>query len=59
MYIKPSYMSHAAFDNNLVTMHKSKPTLKLNMCISDLIKVLMYKFHYDFMKNIHGSYSVW
>ena len=50
---KPSYMSHKIFDNNLVATRKSKNSLKLNkppyigMCILELSKVLMYKFHYD------------
>ena len=51
---KPSYMSHKIFDNNLVTIRKSKLALKLNkpayigMCILKLSKVLMYGFHYEF-----------
>ena len=48
---KPSYMLHKIFDNNLVAIRKSKLALKHNkpayigMCILDLNKVLMYKFH--------------
>ena len=54
---KPSYMSHKIFDNNLVAIRKSKLTLKLKkpayvpMCILELSKVLMYEFHYDYIKN--------
>ena len=50
---KPSYILHKIFDNNLVAIRKSKLALKLNksayigMCILELSKVLMYKFHYD------------
>ena len=46
-------MSHKIFEINLVAIHKRKVTLKLNkpayigMCILELSKVLMYKFHYD------------
>ena len=50
-------MSHKIFDNNLVVIHKSKLTLKLNkpsyigICILELSKVLVYEFHYDYIKN--------
>ena len=45
------------FDNNLVAIQKRKVALKLNepayigTCILDLSKVVMYKFHYDYIKN--------
>ena len=45
------------FDNNLVAIQKRKVVLKLNKpayigtCILDLSKVVMYKFHYDYIKN--------
>ena len=45
------------FDRDLVIIQK-KVTLTLNkpayigMCILELSKVLMYKFHYDYIKNI-------
>ena len=55
---KPSYMSHKIFDlDNLVAICKSKVALKLSkpayigMCIIELSKVLMYEFHYDYIKN--------
>ena len=54
---KPSYMSHKIFENNLVAIRKSKDSLKLNksayvgMCILELSKVLMYEFHYGYIKN--------
>ena len=54
--LKPGYMSHKVFDNNLVAIRKSKVTLKLNkpayigMCILEMSKVLMYEFHYDCIK---------
>ena len=54
---KPSYMLHKIFDNNLVSIQKSKVSLKLKkagytgMCILELSKVLMYEFHCDYIKN--------
>ena len=49
-------MSHEIFDNDLVAIRKNKVTLTLNklayigMCILELIKVLMYKFYYDYIQ---------
>ena len=60
---KPSYMSQKIFDNNLLAIRKSKNTLKLNkpaylgMYVLDLSKVLMYEFHYDYIKNKYGKKS--
>ena len=53
---KPSYMSQKIFENDLVVICKNKGTLMLNkpayigMCILELSKVLMYEFHYDYIK---------
>ena len=50
-------MSHQIFDNDLVATRKSKATLIINkpenvgMCVLELSKVLMYEFHYDYIKN--------
>ena len=58
---KSSYMSHKIFDNNFVAIRKSKLALKLNklaytrMCILEINKVLMYEFHYDYIKNKYGN----
>ena len=60
---KPSYMLHKIFNNDLVPIHKSKVTLTLNkpayvgLCILDLSKVLMNKFHCDYIKKKHDSNS--
>ena len=59
-------MLQKIFDNKFVGIHKSKVTLKLNKpaygrsCILDLSKVLIYEFHYDYIKNKYGNnnYSV-
>ena len=56
-------MSHEIFDNDLVVIHKIKVTLMLNkpayigMCILELSKVLMYEFHFDYIKNKYGNNS--
>ena len=60
---KPSYISHKIFDNDLVAIRKNKVTLMLNklayirMCILELSKVLMYEFHFDYIKNTFGNSS--
>ena len=60
---KPSYMSHKIFENDLVAICKNKFTLTLNkpacigMCILELSKVLMYEFHYDYIKNKYSNNS--
>ena len=56
-------MSQKIFFKDLVTISKSKFTLKFNkpayveMCMLDLSKVLMYEFHYDYIKNKYGNNS--
>ena len=56
-------MLHKIFENNLIAILKSKVALKLNkpayigMCILELSKVLMYEFHYDYIKNKYDNKS--
>ena len=56
-------MSQKIFFKDLVTISKSKFTLKFNkpayveMCMLDLSEVLMYEFHYDYIKNKYGNNS--
>ena len=56
-------MLHKIFDNNLVVTSKSKLVLKPNkpayigMCILELSEVLMYEFHYDYIKNKYDNKS--
>ena len=58
---KRSYMWHTIFDNDLIAIRNNKVTLALNkpayigMCILELCKVLMYEFHYDYIKNKFGN----
>ena len=60
---KSSFMSQKIFDNDLVAIRKNKVTLTLNkpayigMCILELSKVLMYEFHYDYIKNKYDNNS--
>ena len=59
----PSYLRQKIFDNNLVVIHKIKTTLTLKkpanirICVLELSKVLMYEFHFDYIKNKYGSKS--
>ena len=56
-------MSHKIFDTDLVAIRKNKVTLMLKkpaytgMCSLELSKVLMYEFHYDYIKNKYGNNS--
>ena len=56
-------MSHKISGNDFVKIRKNKFTLTLNkpayigICILELSKVLIYKFHYDYIKNKYGNNS--
>ena len=58
---KPTFVSCKIFHENLVAFHMKKSFLKLDkpsyvgMCILDLSKVLMYDFHYNFIKKKYGD----
>ena len=60
---KPSSMSQKVFNIDLVTICKSKITLTLNkpayvgMCTLYSGKVLICKFHYDYIKDKYGNNS--
>ena len=49
---KPSYMLHKTFHNNLL----NKPEF-IGMWMLDLSKVLMYEFHYAYIKNKYDNKS--
>ena len=54
---KPSFISQKIFSKNFVAIHQVKPGLILNkpiyvgLSILDSIKLLMYKFHCEYIKN--------
>ena len=54
---KPNFLSQKIFDKNLAAVHQIKPVLTLNkpiyvgFSILDLSKLLIYKFHYGYVKN--------
>ena len=54
---KPNFISPKLFSNNFVATHQVKPVLILNkpiyvgFSILDLSKLLMYKFHYEYIQN--------
>ena len=52
---KPNFVSQKIIDKNFVAVHCSKKVLTLNkpiyigFCILELPKLLMYRFHYDYV----------
>ena len=56
-------MSQNILDNSFVAIRKNKVTLTINkpayvgICILDLSKLLMYEFHYGYIKNKYGNNS--
>ena len=53
---KPNFVTQKIFDDNLVSIHKIKTTLRLNkpasvgICTSDLCKVPIYEIHYEYVE---------
>ena len=58
---KPNYNSRKIFNENLISVHMKKTSLTMNkpvylgMCILDLSKIIMYDFHYKYIKPKYGS----
>ena len=58
---KPTFVSSKIFNENLMAVHKVKETLTLNrpsyvgLCILDLSKMLMYDFHYNYIKKKYDN----
>ena len=54
---KPSFVSQKMFNKNFVAIHETKPVFTLNKAIYvgfsilDLSKLLMYEFHYKYIKS--------
>ena len=61
--IQTRYLLHKAFDNDLVTIRKTKVTLTLNklayieLSTLELSIVLIYELHYDYIKHKYGNNS--
>ena len=53
---KPNFDHYTVFDENLAALHMKKTELVFNipvylgMCILDLLKTVMYDFHYKYIK---------
>ena len=53
---RPAYVTHKLFDEDYAAIHEIKPVLILNkpiyvgFIVLDLIKWMMYSFHYNFIK---------
>ena len=58
---KPNYESRKIFNENLVSVHMKKTSLTmdkpvyLGMCILDLSKIIMFDFHYNYIKPKYGD----
>ena len=58
---KPSFVSQKIFSKNFLAIHEIKPVLTLNKAIYvrfsilDLSKMLMYKFHYKYIKRKYDA----
>ena len=58
---KPNFRSQKIFSENHVSVHMKKTSLTMNkpvylgMCILDLSKIIMYDFHYNYIKPKYGD----
>ena len=58
---KPNYESRKIFNENLVSVHMKKTSLTmdkpvyLGMCILELSKIIMFDFHYKYIKPKYGN----
>ena len=62
LFNKPKYKDHTIFKSDeLIAVEMAKTKIKydkpvyLGTCILDLSKLLMYEFHYDFIKPLYGE----
>ena len=60
---KPNYESRKIFNENLVSVHMKKTSLTMNkpvylgMSILDLSKIIMFDFHYNYIKPKYGNHA--
>ena len=58
---KPNFDRRVVFQENLVAVHMKKTKLRfdkpiyLGACILDISKILMYDFHYGFIRKMYGD----
>ena len=58
---KPNFRSRKIFNENLVSVHMKQTSLTMNkpvylgMCILDLSKIIMFDFHYNYIKPKYGN----
>ena len=58
---KPNFRNRKIFSENLVSVHMKKTSLTMNkpvylgMCILDLSKIIMFDFHYNYIKPKYGN----
>ena len=58
---KPNFRSRKIFSENLVSVHMKKTSLTMNkpvylgMCILELSKIIMFNFHYNYIKSKYGN----
>ena len=58
---KPNFRSRKIFSENLVSVHMKKTSLTMNkpvylgMCILELSKIIMFDFHYNYIKSKYGD----
>ena len=58
---KSSHITQKILDNDLIAIQKNKVLIRRNkpayfrMCILGLSKVLMYEFHYNYIKNKYDN----
>ena len=61
---KPSFISSKIIDRGFVAVHRSKKVLTLNkpiyigFCILELSKLLIYRFHYDYVLKTFNDFKL-
>ena len=61
LVVKPNFKSRKIFNENLISVHMKKTSLTMNkpvylgMCILELSKIIMFDFHYKYIKPKYGN----